>query len=130
LDKFQERPAAGGRSVTVKVTAQNTGSPTPLTIYSDFDERQAAFVQGSATNGAILVRASREQVTAALRGQGLAGVRALAVAPGDATAVVWTSPSRLDTGATASFSYQLALRPGVTSTSPTNRAFGPSFADR
>jgi hypothetical protein len=122
--------AAGDGVVTVNIEAQNVGSPARLTLYSDFDHRQATYADGSATNGAILVRASPGQVAAAFRNRGLAGVRELAASAGEATGIVWTSPGPLASGATASFSYQLKLQPGVASTSPTYQVIDQSSADQ
>jgi hypothetical protein len=118
---------ANDQPLTVNVEAQNAGSPTPLLVYSDFDEQQATYVDGSATNGAILVSASEAQVAAVFRQRGAAGVQALAVAPGQATAVVWASSGKLAAGEVANVSYQLHLKPGVTATRATSRVIGPSF---
>ena len=78
----------------------------------------------------MLVRATEDQVAAALRNRGLAGVQALAAAPSSATALVWISPGKLDAGATISFSYQLKLKPGATAVGTTNRVIGQSSSDR
>ena len=68
----------------------------------------------------------RPDVAAALRAKGMAGLNGLRVAASDAVAVVWTSPTPLDSGATASFSYKLS---GVTSVKIVNRVFGPTFTE-
>jgi len=114
--------------LTVSVTLQNTGSPAPLTIYSDFDESKATYVEGSATNGAVPVRASRAQVEAALRSGGAAALRALAVAPGQAVAVVWSSSGTLDTGDSVSFAYALNRKASAPAVKIVNHVFGPSFS--
>lgn len=116
-----------GKPVTVTVNIENTGGPAVLTAYSDFDESQATYVEGSATNGAVPVRASYAQLQAALKDGGVAAVRALAVQPGLATAVVWTSPSALPSGAKASFSYALLRKPGYQNVRVTNTLFGTSY---
>jgi immune inhibitor A len=114
--------------LTVTVGLQNTGSAAPLTLYSDFDESKAAYVEGSATNGAVPVRASLAQVEAALRFGGAAGLRALAVSPGQATAVAWSSQGALATGETVSFSYALSRKAGAPAAKIVNHVFGPSFS--
>jgi immune inhibitor A len=123
---------AGGASMTqpltVTVGLQNTGSPASLTLYSDFDESKATYIEGSATNGAVPVRASQAQVEAALRSGGTSALRAMAVAPGQATAVVWSSPGAMETGDTASFSYSLSRKTGAPAVKITNHVFGPSFS--
>jgi len=124
---------SGGGSITqpltVTVALQNTGSPGPLTIYSDFDESKATYIEGSASNGAVPVRATRAQVEAALRFGGAAGLRALAVTPGAATAVVWSSPGSLETGDTASFAYALSRTPSAPALKIVNHVFGAGFSD-
>jgi hypothetical protein len=123
-------PSAGiTQPMTITVALQNTGSSAPLTIYSDFDESKASYVEGSASNGAVPVRATLAQVEAALRSGGTAGLRALAVEPGQAVAIVWSSPGSLATGETVSFSYALNRKPGSPAVRIVNRVFGPSFSN-
>lgn len=116
--------------VTVTVDVTNVGSPTVLTVYSDFDEASATYVEGSATNGAFPVRATPAAVEAAVKANGLAGLEALAVTPGEATAVVWTSPTLLAAGEEAgSFSYQLTRDTSAPGVTVVNRVFGVSSPD-
>ncbi|MBC8078008.1 MAG: immune inhibitor A [Chloroflexales bacterium] len=117
-----------GKPVTVTVNIENTGGPAVLTAYSDFDESQATYIEGSATNGAVPVRASQAQVEAALKSGGIAAVRAMAVTPSAATAVVWTSPNAMPSGAKASFSYALSRNPGYQSVRVVNTVYGTSLA--
>lgn len=104
-------PDTTAGQVTVTVNWQNNGSPADTALYSDFDETQVSYVEGSATNGAIPVRASLAQVQQIVRTQGIRGLAQVQVQPGEATAVVKTV-SPLDTGATLGFSYKLVRKPG------------------
>lgn len=117
------------KPITVTASMLNAGSPAILTLYSDFDENQASYVEGSATNGAVPVRASFAQVQQALANGG-AGIESLRVAAGEATAVVYTPSAPLDSGATASFTYQLTRKAGYPAVRVVNSIFGPSFTEK
>ncbi|KAB8143392.1 M6 family metalloprotease domain-containing protein [Chloroflexia bacterium SDU3-3] len=93
--------------VTVKVVGQNVGSPAKLTVYSDFDEAAATYVEGSASDGAVPVKATLSQVQQILATKGVAGLDAVRAAPGEAIAVVLTGSATIDSGAKVSFSYKL-----------------------
>jgi immune inhibitor A len=118
-----------GKPVTVTVELENTGGAAPLTVYSDFDESQATYVEGSATNGAVPVRASYAEAAAAFRAGGVTALRAMAVSPGQATAVIWTSPGDLASGEKASFSYALNRKAGFQSVRVVNSVFGTSLTE-
>ncbi len=118
-----------GKPITVTASLENVGSPAVLTLYSDFDESTASYVEGSSTNGAVPVRATRAQIESAVRRGGVAALQALRVAPGEATAIVGTSPDTLSTGEVYSFTYALQQKQGpFPYVSVVNRAFGVSVA--
>jgi hypothetical protein len=122
-DSITATPNASG-TVTVSVSLQNVGSPVATTIYSDFDERQATYVEGSATNGAVPVRSSLEAVQAIVQARGIAGLDSIKVDASEATAIIWTSPTALDSGEKGGFSYALQLKPGHLVVRVRNQVFG------
>ena len=117
--------------VTIMASAQNTGSPRALVLYSDFDERQATYVDGSATNGAIPVTADQPLVEELVRTKGMAGLQSVrAQQASEVKAVVWFSPGALDSGEQASFTYKLTRKPGAFALRVTTYALGQGFSSQ
>jgi immune inhibitor A len=95
----------------VESSTRNVGSPTPLVLVSDFDETAAAYVAGSATDGALPVEADIETLRAVLASGDREALQALVEDGPKATAVVWASAGDIDTGQRRSFSYWLSPGP-------------------
>jgi immune inhibitor A len=105
---------SGTTPVTITASVQNTGSPRAVVLYSDFDETQATYVDGSATNGAIPVTADQPLIAQIMRTRGVAGLQAVrAQQASDVRAVVWYSAGALDSGERASFTYRVTPKQGV-----------------
>lgn len=123
-------PINGRDPVTISASMKNTGSPRTAVLVSDFDERQATYVDGSATNGAIPVTSSIPVVASILETQGLAGLEAVRAQQADQVrAVVWYSPNVLDSGDTASFTYQVTPKAGVKALRVVTTVVGAGFSD-
>ena len=89
--------------IRVSATAVNLGAPITLTLVSDFDESQGAYVEGSATNGATPVRDT----------------------PGGPVKAVQRT-IHVGSGQSLTFNYLMTPNTGVTSLTVHNRLYGPA----